>query len=223
LEAWALAAIPFALIAAQPDLGTSLVIVACCAIILFQGGGNTIYLAGVLFAGLGALPFVLKEYQRDRLLSFLHPDLDPAGNGYNLIQSETALGSGGLLGKGLFHGPMSQHGFVPENHTDFIVTVVGEELGVVAVLGLLFLFFLMLLSLMRVLSRCEEPFGALLVTGVMALFAFQVVVNMGMTMGLLPVVGIPLPFCSYGGSAMITNFAALGLASSVARVQRQHA
>lgn len=220
LETLVLMAVPFLLIAAQPDLGTSLVVVACGMVMLFLGGANILYLAGIVFAGLGVLPFVLHDYQRNRLLAFMDPTLDPSGVGYNLLQSQTALGSGGLLGKGLFKGPMSQHGFVPENETDFIITVIGEEMGLVAVLGLLFLFLLMLLSLARVLNGCNEPFGALLVTGVMTLIAFQVIVNMGMTMGLLPVVGIPLPFNSYGGSAMLTNFAALGLASSVARINR---
>lgn len=221
LQSLVLAGAPFALIASQPDLGTSLVIVACCLIMLFQAGVPFLYLIGLVVAGLGVLPAVLKDYQRDRLLAFLHPDLDPGGAGYNLMQSETALGSGGWWGKGLFHGPMSQHGFVPENHTDFIITVLGEELGMAAVLGLIFLYLLLLLALARLLARSSDPFASLLVTGVIALLAFQVVVNLAMTMGLLPVVGIPLPFVSYGGSAMLTNFAALGLAGSVARVQRE--
>ena len=216
-----LAGVPFLLIASQPDLGTSLVVVACLFIMLFQAGVPLLPQAGLIVAGMGALPLVLKEYQRDRLLSFLNPDLDPSGTGYNLLQAKTALGSGGLVGKGLFDGPLSQHGFVPENHTDFIITAIGEELGLVAVLGVMLLFLLLLLLLARLLWRCREPFGTLLLAGIIALLAFQAVVNLSMTMGLLPVVGIPLPFMSYGGSAMLTNFAALGLAGSVAREARE--
>jgi rod shape determining protein RodA len=121
--------IPFALIAKQPDLGTSLVILACGFVMLYQSGASLIHLAGLVAAGLGILPLVLKEYQRTRLLVFLNPETDPQGAGYNIMQSITAVGSGGWFGKGLFQGPLSQNGFVPENRTDFIITVLGEELG----------------------------------------------------------------------------------------------
>lgn len=217
----ALAAIPFTLIAAQPDLGTSLVLMACAFVMLFQSGAHAIHLVGIITAGLGILPLVLKEYQRTRLMVFTNPELDPQGAGYNIVQSLTAIGSGGVFGKGLFQGPLSQHGFVPENRTDFIITVIGEEMGLVAALGLVFLFLLLLLSLTRVLLGCESRFGALICVGCITVIGFQAVVNIGMTLGLLPVVGLPLPLVSYGGSAMVTNFASLGLVGSVARVHRR--
>jgi len=216
-----LAAVPFALIAAQPDLGTSLVILACAFVLLYQAGANVIHLLGIITAGLGVLPLILKEYQRTRLIVFTNPEIDPQGAGYNIVQSLTAIGSGGTYGRGLFEGPLSQHGFVPENRTDFIITVIGEEMGLVATLGLLLLCLLLLLSLARVLLGCESKFGALLCAGCITVFGFQTVVNIGMTLGLLPVVGLPLPLVSYGGSAMLTNFAALGLVGSVARVHRR--
>ena len=214
------AGIPFALIALQPDLGTSLVIMAGAFVLLYQSGASLIHLSGLIGAGLGALPLFLKEYQRDRLMVFLNPELDPQGAGYNIVQSLTAIGSGRVTGSGLFQGAMTQNGFVPENQTDFIITVLGEELGLLGTLGLLALCLLLLLSLARILVHCQDPFGALLVVGTITLIGFQVIVNIGMTVGLLPVVGLPLPFASYGGSAMLTNFAALGLAGSVARIHR---
>ena len=216
-----LAAVPFSLIALQPDLGTSLVILACAFVMLYLSGASTIHLAGLITAGLGLLPLVLKDYQQSRLMVFMNPEIDPQGAGYNIVQSLTAIVSGGLFGRGLFKGPLTQNGFVPENQTDFIVTVLSEELGLVAALGLLALFLLLFMSLTRILLYCNDPFGALLVTGTLTMMAFQVSVNIGMTLGLVPVVGLPLPLVSYGGSAMLTNFAALGLAASVARIHRK--
>lgn len=215
-----LATLPFALIALQPDLGTSLVIMAVAFVILFQSGASLIHLAGIIIAGLGVLPMFLKDYQTTRLMVFFNPEIDPQGSGYNIMQSITAIGSGQIMGRGLFQGQMSQHGFVPENRTDFIITVIGEELGMIGVLGLLGLFLLLLLSLTRTLVHCDNLFGALIVVGCITMLGFQVVVNVGMTLGLLPVVGLPLPLVSYGGSAMLTNFAALGMACSVSRIHR---
>lgn len=216
LEALVLMGIPFVTIAMQPDLGTALVLVAVTLTMLFVAGARPIYLAGIVFAGLGALPSALKDYQWDRILVFLHPDMDPAGAGYNLMQSRTAIGSGGLWGSGVLQGYMSQNGFVPENWTDFVFTVVGEELGFIGCIGVVALFATLLLLVLRNAARSADLFGTLLCTGVAATLAFQVLVNTGMTVGLLPVVGIPLPFLSFGGSAALTNFASLGVVGSVA-------
>lgn len=222
LQAFAMMGVMFALIAIQPDLGTALVLVAATFVMLWVAGANPIFLAGVAAAGAGALPYVLKEYQRERLLVFLHPDMDPSGSGYNLVQSQTAIGSGSLWGEGLWQGYMSQNGFVPENWTDFIFTVVGEELGFVGCAGIVALFTTLLLLILRDAIRSADLFGTLLCAGIAGVLGFQAMVNMCMTVGLLPVVGIPLPFLSFGGSAAMTNFAAVGIVGSVAlRAQRE--
>ncbi len=216
LLAWVLTGLAFLMVAAQPDLGTGLVLVAVAFGMLWVAGASPVYLAGVAVGGLGALTFVLKEYQRDRIMVFLHPDLDPMGQGYSLMQSLTAIGSGQLFGRGLFAGHLTQQGFVPENWTDFAFTVVGEELGLAGSLGLLLLCALQLGSLLVIAWRCQD-YPRLLATGVAVMLGFQLSVNLAMTMGLAPVVGIPLPLVSYGGSALITNLAALGLVAGLAR------
>lgn len=217
----AIAGVPFLLVAAQPDLGTGIVIMALAFVMLFQAGASPIHLGGIVFAGLGILPLVLKEYQRHRLLVFLNPSIDPQGTGYNIMQSQTAIGSGGIWGTGLFYGPMSQRGFVPENHTDFLLTVVGEEAGLVGTLALLALFLLLCFALVRITVKAIDLLGVLLGVGVTSLMGLQALINIGMVVGALPVVGLPLPLASFGGSAMVTNFAALGLAASISRVSRE--
>lgn len=216
-----IAGVPFLLVAAQPDLGTGIVVVALAFVMLFQAGANPLHLAGLVFAGLGILPLVLKEYQRTRLLVFMNPSIDPQGTGYNIIQSTTAIGSGGIWGTGLFSGPMSQRGFVPENHTDFLLTVVGEEAGLVGTLAMLGLFLLLCLALVRITVKARDLLGVILGVGVTTLMGLQALINVGMVIGALPVVGLPLPLASFGGSAMVTNFAALGLAASISRVSRE--
>lgn len=216
LTALVLTGVPFLLIAGQPDLGTALVLIAICLVMLFVAGGSVVYLAGLVTTGLGVLPYVLKEYQRDRLLVFMNPELDPRGMGYSLVQSKTAIGSGGVLGKGLFSGHLTQHGFVPENWTDFIFTVVGEEMGFFGTCGFLCLFVVLLGTMVRIAHRAGDGYGGLLVTGVFAMLAFQLFVNVAMTLGLAPVVGLPLPFSSYGGSAMLVNLASVGVVAGVA-------
>lgn len=216
LLAWVVTGIAFLMVAAQPDLGTGLVLVAVAFGMLWVGGASPVYLAGVAFGGMGALSFVLKEYQRDRLMVFLHPDNDPMGMGYSLMQSLTAIGSGQLFGRGLFHGHLTQQGFVPENWTDFAFTVVGEELGLAGCLGLLLLLTLQLGSLLA-LAWTSQGYERLLASGVLVMLGFQGLVNLSMTLGCAPVVGIPLPLVSYGGSALMTNLASLGLAAGLAR------
>lgn len=213
-------AVPCLLTLTQPDLGTACVLVAITLGMLFLAGASPIVLAGMVTAGLGVLPFVLKDYQRNRLLVFMNPELDSQGIGYNLTQAKTAIGSGGLYGYGLGMGPMTQHGFVPENMTDFIVTAIGEELGFLGCIGVLLMFAILLAILVRICARSYSRFGALLVGGVIFMIGFQVVVNTGMTMGVLPAVGIPLPLISNGGTSMLITLTALGIAGSVSRESR---
>lgn len=205
----------FLAILVQPDLGTSLVLVAIGVVMAYVAGVNGTLLFSMLGLGASALPLVLKEYQRDRLMVFVNPEIDPSGMAYSLVQSQTAIGSGGVLGKGLLKGHMTQHGFVPENWTDFIFTVVGEELGLVGGVGLLVMFAMLLFFILHTGYHAVDRLGGLLCVGVATLLLFQVFVNMGMTIGLAPVVGIPLPFGSYGGSAILVYMAGVGIVGSV--------
>lgn len=160
---------------------------------------------------------LLKDYQKDRVILFLHPERDPLGGGYHLIQSRIAIGSGGLWGRGLFNGTQTQGNFIPEQHTDFIFSAIGEELGFIGALVVVCLFWLICLRLVIVASCASDNFGSLLCIGIMSMIVFQVVVNLSMTIGLAPVTGIPLPWMSYGRSALLTNFMAIGLVGSVWR------
>jgi rod shape determining protein RodA len=159
---------------------------------------------------------VLKDYQKSRLTSFLNPDEDPLGAGYHLIQSRIAIGGGELFGRGLNQGPMTQLNFVPEQHTDFIFSAIGEEFGFVGCLIVIFAFWLVCLRLVIIAQNAKDNFGSLLAIGVLSMIVFQVIINISMTVGLAPVTGIPLPWMSYGRSAMLTNFLAIGLVESVA-------
>jgi rod shape determining protein RodA len=210
-------AVPAWLILKQPDLGTSLVILAILSAELFFGVSRTILFGvyGLAIAALGAIVvgtnIVLKPFQRDRLLIFLHPNSDPQGAGWNLNQSKIAVGSGELFGKGLYHGTQTQLNFVPEHSRDFIFTVVGEELGYVGAVGLIVLYAVILLGAIRAVLAARDRFGLLLAIGIVTMFTFHITVNIGMTIGIMPITGIPLPFMSYGGSAILTDFAAIGV------------
>jgi rod shape determining protein RodA len=171
--------------------------------------------------GIFAWNHVLKEYQKDRLSVFINPDHDPLGAGYHLIQSRIAIGAGEMWGWGLFKGPMTQLNFVPEQHTDFIFSAVGEEFGFVGCLVLLFVFCLICFRLLHVAQTAKDNFGSLLAIGVLSMIVFQLIVNVGMTVGLAPVAGIPLPWMSYGRSAMLTNFISLGIVESVANFRQR--
>lgn len=164
---------------------------------------------------------ILKDYQKDRLILFLDPDKDPLGGGYHLIQSRIAIGAGELWGRGLNQGTQTQLNFIPEQHTDFIFSAIGEELGFVGSLCLLFVFWLLCLRLVIIAQNAKDNFGSLIAIGVLSMIIFQVVVNLGMTMGLAPVTGIPLPWVSYGRSAMVKNFLAIGLVESVANYRHR--
>jgi rod shape determining protein RodA len=210
-------ALPAALILKQPDLGTTLVIAAILSAELFFGVSKVmdfaIYALGVsaLSAVVAGTSFVLKPFQRNRLLVFLHPGADPQGAGWNLNQSKIAVGSGELFGKGLYHGTQTQLNFVPEHSRDFIFTVVGEELGYMGSLGLITLYAVILFGALRAAFSARDRFGLLLAVGLVAMLSFHIVVNIGMTVGIMPITGIPLPFMSYGGSAIVTDFVAVGI------------
>ncbi len=171
--------------------------------------------------GVFAWNHVLKEYQKDRLTVFVNPEHDPLGAGYHLIQSRIAIGAGEWWGWGLFKGPMTQLNFVPEQHTDFIFSAVGEEFGFIGCLIVLFAFCLICQRLLHIAQTSKDNFGSLLAIGVLSMVVFQMVVNIGMTVGLAPVAGIPLPWMSYGRSAMLKNFIALGLVESVANFRQR--
>lgn len=220
LLALALAAPPIALIMLQPDLGTVLVLVVLVLGVLVISGAPLRWIAGLLVAGvvvsIGAVQGgVLDDYQVDRFAAFTNPDLDPRGAGYNTAQARIAIGSGGLFGKGLFEGTQTRGRFIPEQQTDFVFTVAGEELGLAGGVTLLTLLGIALWRGLRIASRAADPFGQLVAAGVVSWFAFQSFVNVGMTLGIMPVTGLPLPFVSYGGSAMFANLAAIGLLQNV--------
>ncbi|MDF5709286.1 MAG: rod shape-determining protein RodA [Nostoc sp. S4] len=171
--------------------------------------------------GVFAWNHILKPYQKDRLTVFIDPDHDPLGAGYHLIQSRIAIGAGEIWGWGLFKGPMTQLNFVPEQHTDFIFSAVGEEFGFAGCLLVLFVFCLICFRLLHIAQTATDNFGSLLAIGVLSMIVFQLIVNVGMTVGLAPVAGIPLPWMSYGRSAMLTNFISLGIVESVANFRQR--
>jgi len=218
-------ALPALLILKQPDLGTALVVFAILTAELFFGVSKMWYFAAycVMTAALGAFvvgtKYVLKPFQRNRLLVFLHPDADLQGAGWNLNQSKIAVGSGGLFGKGLYHGTQTQLRFVPESSRDFVFTVIGEELGYAGALALITLYAILLFGAMRAMLAAGDRFGVLLAAGLVAMLVFHITVNIGMTVGIMPITGIPLPFVSYGGTAMLTDFAAVGILLNI-HVQR---
>ncbi len=270
LRTLAITAIPWGLVFAQPDLGTSLVFGAITLGMLYWGnahGGWIILMLSPLMSiillnlplpngfsialwivwvlamgaiGWWTLPYplvggilsiavnlssgalgtilwgLLHDYQRDRLILFLDPDKDPLGGGYHLIQSRIAIGAGQLWGKGLNQGTQTQLNFIPEQHTDFIFSAIGEEFGFIGCFLLMAGFWLLCVRLIKVANACNDSFGSLLCLGVFSMLVFQVVINVGMTIGLAPVTGIPLPWLSYGRSALLTNFIAIGLVEAVA-------
>jgi rod shape determining protein RodA len=215
------AAIPLVLILLQPDLGTGMVFVAIAAGMLVVGGLRARYfviaavVGAVLVGALLALPAPLEQYQKDRLLVFVDPARDPKGAGYNLAQSKIAIGSGGLTGKGLGAGTQSNLNFIPERHTDFIFSVLGEQLGFLGAVMLLGLFLALLAAALSISTSSRDLFGALIAAGMISMWLFQILENVGMTVGMMPITGIPLPFMSYGASAMVTNLAGVGMLLSV--------
>jgi len=209
-----LAIIPFILIVKQPDLGTGM-------IVLLIAGSMTIFvkierrsLLCIITSCTIVVPlvwFFLKGYQKQRILTFLNPELDPLGAGYHVIQSKIAIGSGMISGKGFLKGTQNALAFLPEQHTDFIFSVLAEEWGFVGAFLLLCLFLIFIIWGLNIAYRCREPFGTIIAVGVTAMIFWQVSINIAMTMGLMPIVGVTLPFISYGGSSVITTMICVGL------------
>ncbi|MFP6803045.1 MAG: rod shape-determining protein RodA [Pseudomonadales bacterium] len=211
-------AIPVMLIVFQPDLGTSLIIAASGLFVLLLAGVSWRLVFSTIGIGVLTAPalwFVLRDYQQQRILTLLDPERDPLGAGWNIIQSKTAIGSGGLFGKGLFEGTQSNLDFIPESQTDFIVAVLGEELGLAGVVGLLILYLLLIGRGVILSVQAQDTFGRLLSGSITFTFFVYVFVNMGMVSGILPVVGVPLPFVSYGGTSVLTLFIGFGFLMSV--------
>ncbi|MGE4271984.1 MAG: rod shape-determining protein RodA [Desulfitobacterium sp.] len=234
--------VPMLLILRQPDLGTTLVFVAIFIGMMFVAGANPWKFGGLIVGGgllvalalwlhfstnlpswlqfAQGLPLPLHEYQLKRLTVFLDPAADISGDGYQIIQSIWAIGSGGFWGKGFRQGTQAQLDFLPEHHTDFIFSVVGEEFGFIGTITLLFFFFVFLLRAINIGMKAKDVYGTIIAGGVVSMFTFHILVNVGMTSGIMPVTGIPLPIISYGGSAMWTNLMAIGLLLSV-NIRRQ--
>lgn len=217
----AIAAVPAALILLQPDLGTMLVLSATVFGVLAVAGAGRAWLAGLTIAGVGAavvavLLGVLEDYQVDRFLAFTNPGLDPRGAGYNTEQARIAVGNGGLFGQGLFDGSQTRSGFVPEQHTDFIFTVAGEELGLVGAGLVILLLGVLIWRALVVAVEARDVFGRVAAAGIACWWGFQAFQNIGMCLGIMPVTGVPLPFVSYGGSSLFAGMLALGLLQNIA-------
>jgi rod shape determining protein RodA len=220
VKACVICGVPISLVALQPDLGTSLTYLPAIAVGLFVRGVRPAALISLILGFVLLLPvswFVLKPYQKERILTFLDPSRDPMGKGYQVTQSKIAIGSGGLLGKGIFHGSQNQLGYLPTRHTDFIFAVVGEEMGFVGVLGTLGLLTFIIFRSMYNAQTARDNLGMFIAMGIVGIFFFHLIVNVGMVIGFMPTTGIPLPFLSYGGSSVLTAFIALGLVMSVRR------
>ncbi|MCM1968508.1 MULTISPECIES: rod shape-determining protein RodA [Streptomyces] len=224
LQALGLAAVPMLIVLLMPDLGSVMVMVVIVLGVLLASGASNRWVLGLLSAGaIGGIAVwqlqILDEYQIARFAAFANPELDPAGVGYNTNQARIAIGSGGLTGAGLFHGSQTTGQFVPEQQTDFVFTVAGEELGFVGGGLIIFLLGILLWRACRIARETTELYGTIVAAGIVAWFAFQAFENIGMTLGIMPVTGLPLPFVSYGGSSMFAVWVAVGLLQSI-RVQR---
>lgn len=230
LPCFAYMGLPFLLILMQPDLGTGLVYIAITLVMMYAAGANPKILLTLLFSGILltvllflahvhlGLPLPLEDYQIKRLIVFLDPYNDGQGGrdaGWNTIQSLVAIGSGGLTGKGLFNGTQVQLNFLPEHHTDFIYAVIGEELGFIGAAFVLVLYGILILRAINISYNAKELYGTLMVLGITAMWLFHIFESIGMSIGLMPVTGIPLPFLSYGGSSMLTNLIAVGIILNV--------
>ena len=206
------------LLAAQPDLGTAIVFCCIIACIIFTAGIDYKILRRVIIIGIIALPLVylsIDEYQQARILGFLHPEDTTIQGNYQVMQSNIAIGSGGVSGKGLFKGTQNQEDFLPIQDSDFIFAVVGEELGVIGMVALIILYAYFLYRMLYISTESKDEYGALIVVGVAGMFAYQIIQNIGMTVSLIPVTGVTLPFISYGGSSVLTSMANLGLVLNV--------
>ncbi|RPI35346.1 MAG: rod shape-determining protein RodA [Nitrospiraceae bacterium] len=210
--------IPFVLLFKQPDLGTAIVVLLIFISVSLAKGLQRKVIAMIAVIGIISLPFLgnimwtgLKDYQKNRLIAFIDPEVDPSGIGYHINQSKIAIGSGEFLGKGYLNGTQGPFRFLPEKHTDFIFAVFAEEWGFVGSVSLLFLYLLLILRGLDTASKAKDDFGRLLALGITFMFCIYFFVNVGMTLGIMPVVGIPLPFMSYGGTALLSNYISLGV------------
>lgn len=220
LQSLVIAAIPILLILAQPDMGTVFIISIAVVTMIAVSGAKMRWVAGlILLAVIGSFTAVkvgvINDYQVKRLQAFVDPNADTQGSGYQLRQARITVGSGGLLGTGLFNGPQTNGRFVPEQQTDFIFTVAGEELGFLGSGFIIILYLILLMRAFGIARRSSDPYGKLVCTGVIAWFAFQAFENIGMTLGMMPMTGVPLPFVSYGGSSMFATMIGFGLLQNV--------
>ena len=213
--ALAVVGLPVLLIVMQPDYGTALAYIVAMALILFSAGLDKKYIIGTILLIVIAIPllynFVLPEHAKTRIDVFLHPESDPRGAGYNIIQSKIAIGSGGLTGMGILKGNQTQLGFLYPKTTDFIYSVIGEEMGFIVAGGIILLYVYLITKCIYIAKTAKDKAGSLIAIGITGIFLFHVLENIGMVMGLLPITGVPLPFISYGGSSLITNFICVGL------------
>ena len=220
-----LIAIPTVLIIRQPDLGTAILVAASGLIVLFYAGLSWRYIFSVvILSGLSIWPmwqYVLRDYQRQRVLTLFDPESDPQGAGWNIIQSKTAIGSGGMNGKGWLEGTQSHLNFLPESHTDFIIAVLAEEFGFIGVLSLLTLYLLIVVRGLLIAVNAQDSFRRLLAGSITLTFFIYVFVNVGMVAGLLPVVGVPLPLLSLGGTSLVTLMLGFGLLMAISTEQRR--
>jgi rod shape determining protein RodA len=208
------AAIPMGLIVEQPDLGTGMLLLFLFVSMLYLTNVKLRYIIILIVLIIIPLPFMwhfLRDYQKDRLMVFLNPNIDPLGAGYTVIQSKIAIGSGGFFGKGWLLGTQSQLRFLPESHTDFIFATFSEEWGLLGSFGLLFLYYLLIRQGFLIAQRTQDNFGRLMAFGISLMLAIQVIINVAMNIGFAPIVGIPLPLMSYGGSSVFVTFIALGI------------
>jgi len=219
-------AVPLVLILKQPDLGTSMVIVSIWLVMVFVMGTDLknilLFIVGGVLLVLVAwnVPGIMKTYQKDRVLTLVNPRADPLGSGYHVNQSRIAIGSGRMFGKGYLKGTQSELNFIPEQHTDFIFTVVGEETGFAGSVTVLVLYFLLLWRAMVIMAAAEDSTGRAIAAGIVGMFAFHIIENIGMTLGIMPVTGVPLSMFSYGGSALMANMMAIGLLEGIS--MRRH-
>ncbi len=215
----AFAAVPILLVIKQPDYGTAMVLIVITVFMLFAGGINYKYIIGAIILAAIAVPiaynYILPAHAKSRIDVFLNPQSDPQGAGYNIIQAELAVGSGQLLGMGLLEGNQTQLGYLPMKVTDFIYAVIGEEMGFMVSTLVVVLFVLLIIRGFYIAKMTSDVFGMLVATGISTMYLAHFLENVGMNIGLMPITGIPLPFISYGGSAMLTNFVGLGLLLSV--------
>jgi rod shape determining protein RodA len=219
LMSFALAAVPAALVFLEPDLGTAVVFMAIWVGMVFVAGAPLRHLAVSFVSLIAGIPFLmlaaLNGYQRERLAIFLDPSRDPYGTGFNIVQAQISIGSGGLWGKGLTHGTQTQLDYLRTQTTDYVFSVLGEELGFVGAVVLFVLFIILLMRGLRAANLAPDTFGRLLATGTVVMILFQVFINVGVNLRIFPVTGIPLPFISQGGSSLVTLFAALGILQSI--------